>query len=320
MARVMIIGDIHGQLCSADIRAINASDVDVVLFVGDLEPLPGMEGFQRIARGLRRGAVRRGREKALPEPRRVADVAAALSRVRKPSLLVLGNHDGTNLAQLAAAISRSEVLDVATSGGMEARVDELVATLEGGVGALRVGGYSLHTFAVGVQAGRFDVIVGRPHSMGGPALAFRSYLARRYGVGSIGASAATLIDLVEQSSAERLIFLSHNGPTGLGEGRDDIWGRDFDRREGDWGDPDLALAVERARTIGKRVIAVVAGHMHHALVGGGRRPWKVEREGCLFLNAARVPRLEVRGQEVRRHHLLLEWDDHGADAFEDFWS
>ncbi|HVT34028.1 MAG TPA: hypothetical protein VHE37_00480, partial [Nevskiaceae bacterium] len=57
---------------------------------------------------------------------------------------------------------------------------------------------------------------------------------------------------------------------------------------------------------GKRVHAVVAGHMHHRLKGGGL-PRRVQllRDHTLYLNAARVPRIRVQdGAEVRYHVSL----------------
>ena len=61
----------------------------------------------------------------------------------------------------------------------------------------------------------------------------------------------------------------------------------------------------------KRVLAVVAGHMHHRLKGGGERKWLVESDGVLYVNAARVPRIEKSGQ---RYHVCLETDGERARA------
>ena len=63
---------------------------------------------------------------------------------------------------------------------------------------------------------------------------------------------------------------------------------------------------------GKQVIAVVAGHMHHALRGGGQRVWRVEQDGVLYVNAAHVPRVARRYGRSSRHHLLLRWDGQHA--------
>ena len=77
----------------------------------------------------------------------------------------------------------------------------------------------------------------------------------------------------------RVVVLAHCGPHGLGATRESIYGCDFRPEQGDWGDRDLAEALEYARECGKRVVAVVAGHMHHALRGGGERVWRERRDG-----------------------------------------
>ena len=59
------------------------------------------------------------------------------------------------------------------------------------------------------------------------------------------------------------------------------------------------------------MLAVVAGHMHHRLKGGGERRWLVERAGVLYVNAARVPRIDGDG---RRYHVRLETDGETARA------
>ena len=80
--------------------------------------------------------------------------------------------------------------------------------------------------------------------------------------------------------------------------------------EGDHGDLDLRAAIDHARERGKRVRAVIAGHMHHALKGGGRRTWQVDRDDTLFINAAEVP----RHRDGRRHHVRLTLDADHAEA------
>jgi len=57
----------------------------------------------------------------------------------------------------------------------------------------------------------------------------------------------------------------------------------------------------------KKVVAVVAGHMHRRLKGRGRRCAFVERDGTVYVNAAEVPRI-VRDRQAgsaRRHHVEL---------------
>jgi uncharacterized protein (TIGR04168 family) len=107
--------------------------------------------------------------------------------------------------------------------------------------------------------------------------------------------------------------LAHNGPAGLGVSRRDIFGCDFRREEGDHGDPDLGEALARARARGAPIAAVVAGHMHHALRGGGTRRWLASIDGVCVVNAARVPRARRDGT---RHHVCLTLDGTRAEATE----
>jgi uncharacterized protein (TIGR04168 family) len=114
------------------------------------------------------------------------------------------------------------------------------------------------------------------------------------------------------------VFLSHNGPVGLGDAPHDMWGCDFKPGGGDWGDPDLTAAVEYAIACGKRVLAVVAGHMHLRTKHGHERPWCARRDDTLYVNAARVPRIIARDREVHRHHVELIIDRDGVTANEVF--
>jgi uncharacterized protein (TIGR04168 family) len=106
-------------------------------------------------------------------------------------------------------------------------------------------------------------------------------------------SAAAIVDAARHAQHRDLVILAHNGPLGLGGETHDIFGKDFGKPGGDWGDRDLALAIQRIEGFGLRVRAVIAGHMHHRLVHprGGERTRFVRREGTLFCNAAYVPRV-----------------------------
>jgi uncharacterized protein (TIGR04168 family) len=142
--------------------------------------------------------------------------------------------------------------------------------------------------------------------MGGSRVAYRRYLRSRFDVGSVDESARRLKGMIDRCEADTLLFFSHNGPTGLGNRRSDIWGCDFRAQGGDFGDQDLRDAIDYAKASGKHVLAVVGGHMHHAVKGGGRRPWLVERDGTVYLNAARVPRIFQKEGQTFHHHICLE--------------
>ncbi len=278
--KLAIIGDVHHAWNAADTAYFNASDHDAVLFVGDIYNFS-------IQRGLR--------------------AAAELAALEKPALLVPGNHDAAHPAQLAAEITRRASLIRITSFGHGQRVRDM----SDAVGGVQVGGYSVHRLREDLE-----VVVGRPHSMGGSTLSFVPQLAEAHGVHSLAESADKLRRCVDDSTARDLIFLAHNGPTGLGARRADIWGCDFRREEGDFGDEDLRLAIDHAVSRGKRVLAVVAGHMHHRLRGGGQRNWVTKQDGILYINAARVPRIFEERGHVYHHHVDLRIEDGEAEAIE----
>jgi uncharacterized protein (TIGR04168 family) len=172
-------------------------------------------------------------------------------------------------------------------------------------------GYGVHR----LEPLGLTVLAARPHTIGGPRLGFRRWLIERYGVGTLGDSAARLSALFDEiAEGEPVVVLAHCGPTGLGAGRADIFGRDFHRDEGDFGDPDLRAALDHARATNKTVLAVVAGHMHHGLRGGGKRRWLVEQDGLVVVNAARVP----RHRAGKAHHVRLTLDG-GSVAVDEAW-
>jgi uncharacterized protein (TIGR04168 family) len=278
--KLAVIGDVHHAYNEVDTAYFNASDHDALLFTGDIYNYS-------LQRGLR--------------------AASELAELNKPALLIPGNHDAIHPAQLAAEITRRTSLIRLTSVGHERRVRDLREA----VGGVQVGGYMTHRLKEGL-----DVVTGRPHSMGGSAISFAPHLAEAYGVRTQEDSVRRLRQCVDESDAPQLVFLAHNGPTGLGERRGDLWGADFRREEGDFGDADLRLAIDYAIESGKHVLAVVAGHMHHRIRGGGKRNWYERRDGVLYINAARVPRIFEERGGVFHHHVDLFIEGGYAEAVE----
>ena len=88
-----------------------------------------------------------------------------------------------------------------------------------------------------------------------------------------------------------LILLAHCGPSGLGSDLADPCGRDWKHPACDWGDQDLAQAIDRIR-LRRPLPLVVFGHMHHRLRRGQgeRRSFHLDRAGTAYLNSACVPR------------------------------
>jgi len=278
--KLAVIGDVHHAFNEVDTAYFNASDHDALLFTGDIYNYS-------LQRGLR--------------------AASELAELNKPALLIPGNHDAIHPAQLAAEITRRTSLIRLTAVGHEKRVRDLREA----VGGVQVGGYMTHRLHEGL-----DVITGRPHSMGGSAISFAPHLAEAYNVRTQEDSVRRLQQCVDESDAPQLVFLAHNGPTGLGERRTDLWGCDFRREEGDFGDADLRLAIDYALDRGKHVLAVVAGHMHHRIRGGGQRNWYERRDGVLYINAARVPRIFEERGGMFHHHVDLFIESGYAEAVE----
>ncbi len=277
------MGDVHLDFDDVDVAQLDARGYAVLFFVGDIATYSHKAGLE---------------------------VARAIARLRTPALVIPGNHDAANVFQMAAEALEADAILPLLHLGQRSRESELASAL----GGARLVGYSLHSLEA--PWGRVDVVTGRPHTAGGAHFAFRSFLAEAFGVEDMEGSARKLEALVEESTAGEIVFLAHNGPSGLGARRDDIWGCDFKKAEGDFGDPDLERAVRHARRRGKNVRAVIAGHMHHHLSGGGQRRWRVEQDGILYVNAARVPRIFTRGERVLRHHVELVLDRERAEARE----
>lgn len=99
-----------------------------------------------------------------------------------------------------------------------------------------------------------------------------------------------------------LLLLAHCGPSGLGSEARDPCGRDWKRNPCDWGDQDLAVAIDRIRRH-RCLPLVVFGHMHHALRRhqGERRSVHRDRDGTVYLNTACVPRhgVDRQGRSLR---------------------
>lgn len=263
--QIALIGDIHGAWDTADTAYFNQAGYDALLLTGDLPRHVG----------------------ALPVARRLAGLQV-------PAFMIPGNHDATGLIQLYAEMAGHRRLAPRTALGMPERVARLAAAMAPVV----LGGYSLHRLSDDL-----GLIMARPHAMGGDRLYFRDYLRRVYGVADLAASRALLCRRIDAAPRD-LVVLAHNGPAGLGDDRLAPFGCDFDPSRGDFGDIDLAEALTYARDRGHRIRAVVAGHMHHEIRGdGGLRRTVVRDRNTLYINAARVPRIEDDGR--RRHHVRL---------------
>ncbi|WCJ29855.1 Calcineurin-like metallo-phosphoesterase superfamily protein [Euphorbia peplus] len=143
---------------------------------------------------------------------------------------------------------------------------------------------------------KLSIVGGRPFSCGGEQLFRKDLLSVRYGVRDMNASASRIYNTALGIPEDHLvIFLAHNGPTGLGSNLNDICGKDWGSGGGDHGDPDLAQAIERLKKSTKlNIPLVVFGHMHKELAygNGERRMIVVGDDKIIYLNGAIVPRVK----------------------------
>jgi uncharacterized protein (TIGR04168 family) len=209
-------------------------------------------------------------------------MAEAVAAVERPKVVVLGNHDAWQ--------SFSQKRPTAKLRAVLARIgsDHLAYDLR-------------ECYPAGCS-----LLGARPFSWGGKSLRSPELYRELYGVGSVEGSVARMVEVARRAEHRDLVVIAHNGPKGLSSEPADIWGKDFGRPGGDWGDEDLRLALEAIEAAGLRVRLVIAGHMHDRLSQprGGARTRFVRRNGTLFVNAAVVPRVRRGADGVEVGHFL----------------
>ena len=166
-----------------------------------------------------------------------------------------------------------------------------------------------------------SLIGARPFSWGGPSLRSPELYDELFGIRTMEESADRIVALAEDAATDRLVLVAHNGPLGLSQTPTDIWGKDFADATGDWGDRDLALAIARIVRSGKKVVCVIAGHMHDRVQRTvSRRRRFVERDGIIYVNPAVVPRRRQRGDGAEVGHFVrLRFTAGSLDRVEELW-
>lgn len=157
-----------------------------------------------------------------------------------------------------------------------------------------------------------SVVGSRPFSWGGSSWKNERFYRERYGVESFDQSVGRILDAVDQTQTDTILFIGHNGAKGLGDRPEDPCGRDWQPLGGDHGDPDFAEAIAQTRDRGKSVPLAVFGHMHHSLrhtKTESRRPIHVDAAGTVHLNAARVPRIIEQGGDRLRNFSIVTLHD-----------
>lgn len=157
-----------------------------------------------------------------------------------------------------------------------------------------------------------SVVGGRPFSWGGPDWRCAEFYQQRFGVHNFAESAARISTAALSASQPTLIFLSHNGPTELGDQAHAPCGKDWrgkgETLGGDFGDPDLRQGMTVAQAQGRQIALVAFGHMHHHL----RHTQAIQRtrlvadaNGIIYLNAAAVPRIRATSTGYQRNFSVV---------------
>ncbi|MEA5579316.1 TIGR04168 family protein [Anabaena sp. UHCC 0451] len=221
------------------------------------------------------------------------EVVRAIASLDIPKAAIMGNHDAwysaTEWGRKKCPYDRTK------ENWVQEQLD-LLGSAQVGYGKLDFPDWNL------------TVVGGRPFTWGGPEWRFAEICQERYGVSSLEESADKIVKVVKSVTCENIIFLGHNGPSGLGDRPEDPCGKDWHPIGGDFGDPDLAEAISQSLNMKKTVSLVTFGHMHRTL----RHTKKLQRkavfrspEGTIYLNAATVPRIvEEKGVKLRNFSLV----------------
>lgn len=274
--RLAIIGDMHMQFDENDVHFFNGSDYEAILLVGDL---------------------------SAKNPDSMFRLLPLLNQLTKPTYFIPGNHDTTGVRQLLGELMQNDFLINFGADSQASRMQKLKHELKSPV----LCGYSQHALT-----GNLGLIAARPFSMGSTnsTVNFRPFLEKEYGVSTLEQSRDKIKSLIDEVNPPYLI-LAHHGPFGLGSKPTDMFGADFLPQETDFGDRDLTGAIEYALSIQKPPMAVIAGHMHYPTKHGKKpKQWHLRRDGILYINAARWPRIfRHEGRELHHHVRLILHDD-----------
>lgn len=215
------------------------------------------------------------------------EVVREVAAVSIPKAVILGNHDAwysaSSWGKKKAPYDRS----------LEDRVQQQLDLL----GEVHVGFSKLDFPQLDVS-----VVGSRPFSWGGSIWRNSQFYRDRYQIKNFAESTQQIVKSAKDAASKTLIFIAHNGPTGLGKETESICGRDWKVEGGDYGDPDLTEAIAQTQSLGKSIPLVTFGHMHHELKNprGKRRKLVEVREQTVYLNAACVPRVLKTAQDTKR--------------------
>ncbi|XXG64600.1 hypothetical protein AAC387_Pa05g2505 [Persea americana] len=201
------------------------------------------------------------------------EVVRSIANLKMPKAAILGNHDCWYTHQFSEKRKNRVQLQLECLG-------------EEHVGYCRLDFPML----------KLSIVGGRPFSCGGDKIFRGRLLSERHGVCDMEGSAKKIYEAaLGTPEGYSVIFLAHNGPTGLGCKVNDICGRDWVFEGGDHGDPDLAQSISDLKRNTKLSIPlVVFGHMHKELAYriGLRKMVVVGSDDTIYVNGAVVPRVK----------------------------
>ncbi|MCX5930903.1 MAG: TIGR04168 family protein [Cyanobacteria bacterium] len=224
-----------------------------------------------------------------------------LSRIAPDALLVVGDlSDGQQ--RIAASLADLSMPVACILGNHDTGKDHSGHKLQRQIDRLgeRHCGWALRQ----LDPPGLSVVGGRPGSAGGGHHLSRAVQALWGPVELVESAGRIAAAALSADPRLPLVLLAHCGPSGLGSTASDPCGRDWKSPACDWGDQDLAQAIEQIR-VERPLPLVVFGHMHHALNRGRgeRRSFLIDRRGTAYLNAAFVPRHAVDGEGRQLCHL-----------------
>lgn len=248
------------------------------------------------------------------------ELVRQIADVRDRKAVILGNHDGWHSTSGKGSME-----------GVEKQLD------------------LLGDDHVGLSANSYpdlglSVVGCRPFSAGGGSWRrFSKFYKRMYGLRNFQDSTTQIVaSALAEPQHHNLIFLAHNGPSGLGEQADSICGIDWKLGEqGDMGDMDLHEAIDDVSSRGRSLPLVVFGHMHEMLHRNAfprvkRNMFHLdEKRNIAYVNCAVVPRIrraqvgeneenggsggEASAPRQQHNFVLIELEEGKVQRVESIW-
>lgn len=256
----------------------------------------------------------------------------------KPDLVLFTGDFGDENVELVHSVSQLDFVKAVILGNHDCWYTDLIASRE--YDAVEQQLQSLGDCHVGYKRIDFSelklsVVGGRPFSSGGKTFgAAYGIVSQRFGIKGMNQSAGKISSLALRAPTDHtLVFLGHNGPTGLGSEPADICGKDWSlNSSGDHGDPDLQAALKTVKERGlHNVQLVIFGHMHKTLAyNRGDRTMLVRgQDDIIYVNAAIVPRVidvnacesstDNGGSETIRNFTVVDLDNGKVEKVAETW-